>query len=249
MVRQDIVAILRNALERGESIQQARKSLVNSGYNFQEVEEAIRYLNRSKLPKAPHARTKFIPELPRAGMRHSPKKFPFWIIIVIAVVILLYFFVFSGTVSSSDCGSNVNCFLNNAENCKASKLSFSGSEDFFGMVITSSIDYEVLAGCDFAYTVKEFSLRYNSTIREQLMTSGVTREEIDQLEQETNVEMDKLEGKRISCSVESSEDLYYVLNKLLVEGESQVTASLVPQNDSNAIAPFTLHGRAECREG
>jgi len=41
MVREDILAALKNAVERNESIEDAKQSLVNSGYTLQEVEEAI----------------------------------------------------------------------------------------------------------------------------------------------------------------------------------------------------------------
>ena len=44
MVRQDIVAGLRNALERGYSLEQAKKTLLNSGYNQGDVLEAANYL-------------------------------------------------------------------------------------------------------------------------------------------------------------------------------------------------------------
>ena len=44
MVRQDIISGLRNAMERGQSLEQARQTLLNSGYNSQDVLEAINYL-------------------------------------------------------------------------------------------------------------------------------------------------------------------------------------------------------------
>ena len=44
MVRQDIVAGLRNALERGYSLEQAKKTLLNAGYNQGDVLEAANYL-------------------------------------------------------------------------------------------------------------------------------------------------------------------------------------------------------------
>jgi hypothetical protein len=44
MVRQDIVAALRNALERGEDIGLARQSLINAGYSITEVQQAESYL-------------------------------------------------------------------------------------------------------------------------------------------------------------------------------------------------------------
>ncbi len=44
MVRQDIVAALKNAVERGYPIERAGQTLINSGYNAQEVQDGINYL-------------------------------------------------------------------------------------------------------------------------------------------------------------------------------------------------------------
>jgi len=40
MVREDLVSSLRNAVERGESIEKAKRSLTNAGYDSAEVEQA-----------------------------------------------------------------------------------------------------------------------------------------------------------------------------------------------------------------
>jgi len=45
MVREDIVAGLKNALDRGYSFQAAKRSLLNAGYSAEDVEEAGNYLN------------------------------------------------------------------------------------------------------------------------------------------------------------------------------------------------------------
>lgn len=45
MVRQDIVAGLNNALERGYSFEGAKQSLLNAGYSTEDVEEAGNYIN------------------------------------------------------------------------------------------------------------------------------------------------------------------------------------------------------------
>ncbi len=45
MVREDIVSGFRNAIERGHTIEKAKKTLLNSGYSLNDVEEAARYLN------------------------------------------------------------------------------------------------------------------------------------------------------------------------------------------------------------
>ncbi|MFA5992119.1 MAG: hypothetical protein WC796_00250 [Candidatus Pacearchaeota archaeon] len=44
MVRYDIITAIRNAVERGESIEKARQVLINSGYNVNDVNEAVNYL-------------------------------------------------------------------------------------------------------------------------------------------------------------------------------------------------------------
>jgi len=44
MVRQDLVAGIRNAMERGYNMDQAKRSLLNSGYNEGDIMEAANYL-------------------------------------------------------------------------------------------------------------------------------------------------------------------------------------------------------------
>ncbi len=58
MIREDLITALRNALERGETLSEAVKSLENAGYNLVEIEEASRQLidvrkKRSFLPPPP----------------------------------------------------------------------------------------------------------------------------------------------------------------------------------------------------
>jgi len=46
-MREDIVAGLKNAFERGESMQRAVNAFINAGYNKDEVEDAAKFLNFS----------------------------------------------------------------------------------------------------------------------------------------------------------------------------------------------------------
>jgi len=41
MAKQALVAALKNAVERGYSIEEAKKSLLNAGYNTLDIEEAV----------------------------------------------------------------------------------------------------------------------------------------------------------------------------------------------------------------
>lgn len=57
MVRYDILAGIKNAVERGYSIEKARQSLINAGYSVNEVNEAINYItggvsSRMSLPQS-----------------------------------------------------------------------------------------------------------------------------------------------------------------------------------------------------
>jgi len=45
MVNEDIVTALRNSIENGETLEQAIKILINSGYNSQEVQEASQFFS------------------------------------------------------------------------------------------------------------------------------------------------------------------------------------------------------------
>ena len=44
MVREDILSSVKNAVERGSSLEQTKDSLINAGYSQKEVEQAINYL-------------------------------------------------------------------------------------------------------------------------------------------------------------------------------------------------------------
>ena len=104
MARQDIVSGLRNAVERGYSIDVAISSFVNSGYKKEEVEEAAVYIGN--LPAiAPQKKiTQQIPVIPSAiqgtstpgiipqpieAVQQKPKKSRKGIILVVALGIIL----------------------------------------------------------------------------------------------------------------------------------------------------------------
>jgi FtsZ-interacting cell division protein ZipA len=50
MVNEDIVTVLRNAVNNGESLQHAMQVLTSSGYNPQQVQEASRYVRGGTMP-------------------------------------------------------------------------------------------------------------------------------------------------------------------------------------------------------
>ena len=44
MVREDLIGAIKNAIERGYSLESAKISLTNAGYNKEEVEEAANFI-------------------------------------------------------------------------------------------------------------------------------------------------------------------------------------------------------------
>ncbi len=50
MVNENIITALHNAVQRGESLDQAISILINSGYNQQEVREASQFVGRGIIP-------------------------------------------------------------------------------------------------------------------------------------------------------------------------------------------------------
>lgn len=100
MVRQDILGGLKNALERGESLEQAKASFIDAGYPREEVEEAALALSRT-----PTLREIEIMPVPQkgtggaegAGIKEKKlKKMLPYLIIGIAVILIIaaaYFFL------------------------------------------------------------------------------------------------------------------------------------------------------------
>lgn len=69
MARQDLIMCIKNALERGSDIEQAKKSLTNAGYSKADIDAAANDLagkinsNARKMPDVPKAN--FFPKLPK----------------------------------------------------------------------------------------------------------------------------------------------------------------------------------------
>ncbi len=56
-MREDIIGIIKNAIAHGSTAQQAADSLVNSGYNQKEVNDALRQINSGTLTSLDSSKT------------------------------------------------------------------------------------------------------------------------------------------------------------------------------------------------
>ncbi len=69
MARQDLITCLKNALERGSTIEQAKKSLTNAGYNKEDVDEAAQQVSNMNVSRSDVPKTGFFPKLPKPPKR------------------------------------------------------------------------------------------------------------------------------------------------------------------------------------
>ncbi|MFA6023407.1 MAG: hypothetical protein WC781_04950 [Candidatus Pacearchaeota archaeon] len=81
-MREDIIVAIKNAVERGYSLEQARQVLVNSGYNIGDINEAYNYLTGGVMPQPisqpsqnPSIQQSQIPSLPEPQIE-MPGNYP-----------------------------------------------------------------------------------------------------------------------------------------------------------------------------
>jgi hypothetical protein len=117
MVREEILTGLKNAVERGQSIEKAVQSMISAGYNPTEVNEAVSYINLgsigeitkqeireksglSSFPETAEPESPYKP-LPTSDIplvNEKPKnKLPHWIILALIFVgaLILFILLFS----------------------------------------------------------------------------------------------------------------------------------------------------------
>lgn len=96
MAKEDIIGGLRNAIERGESLESAMQSFVNAGYNANEVKEAAQSMGfgvggttivNSPSPEAPD--NKIVGSIQNAPARKLNKKVIALIVILMILAIVL----------------------------------------------------------------------------------------------------------------------------------------------------------------
>ena len=94
MVREDIISSLRNAVERGESLEKAKQSLRNAGYDSAEVEQSAAALTEDVEERLPiiterQVSGKFKPSNIPEGEEKPKKKVDTLTIVLIAVFAVL----------------------------------------------------------------------------------------------------------------------------------------------------------------
>ena len=127
MAREDLITALKNGVDRGESLDAAKISLVTAGYGIEDVEEAAQEVEvhpelSSKAPMAPSSMprpSKILSEAPSPGQKKTGKverektendksEGPKWmnylipmfiVVMVLLIISLLYFYVIKKPVA------------------------------------------------------------------------------------------------------------------------------------------------------
>jgi hypothetical protein len=106
MIKEEITSGLRQAIERGYSLEQAKQSFINAGYNSKDIEDSasslgglltsmpeIAYPQRQQEEKSQEIQNKQIPQIniqtQQLPQFPQPKKSKLKIIIIILVILLL----------------------------------------------------------------------------------------------------------------------------------------------------------------
>ena len=130
--------------------------------------------------------------------------------------------------------SNLNCFIDSADNCKLSNLTYTKTLNIFGLNITATHYYEIKGldngQCNFYLRLEEEHVNYTDELIQQSLDAGATIEEIRQQEQQTNVQMDLLEDKDGQCKT-TSNGLANFLKTFEVGGSGGVSCSQNTQGD------------------
>jgi len=251
MARQDLVAALKNALERGYSIQEAKNSLLNAGYNRTDIEEAAKKIETSKFPKkTPQPLTNILPKLQAYPQKGTPTKKPFIktpdsytplfskskkkshlliiIIILIVIIIVIFAFVFLAKTSSSkqiDCKNNADCILQVTTTCKSAKATITSTSNILGAITIITSYYEISKqdkSCIIKWIIGDSSLTISEETKKEMLNQGTSLEDIQKAEEDSNQALQQLKGKGEICEFSSSESAKTWLNDQVKSENAEV---------------------------
>lgn len=103
-----------------------------------------------------------------------------------------------------DCGTDFDCFIEASRDCNPAKITHTlGPLNIFGMLqtTTSSLEIKGLEAdkCVLYTRTEKIDLKFSEEAIQGLLASGLTHEEIQQKEQETNEQYDTFEGADGTC--------------------------------------------------
>ncbi len=109
-----------------------------------------------------------------------------------------------GDLNCEDCGDNIDCFIENAEQCSYVSFEYFTSANFFGVVQNTTTYYELRGfegdKCLLYNKYLDVSGAYGEELVNVSLENGMSQEEIDEANNELNNNFDELiEGKDSLC--------------------------------------------------
>lgn len=134
--------------------------------------------------------------------------------VMLGFVILSFSFISANSVA--DCGTDFDCFINASLNCSLAKVTNTSTINLFGIEITTTTYYELKGmeenNCTYYFKTDEQHINFSDEMREFMLDSNATQEEIETQLEISNEQSDLLEGKDAICKIPIS-DLIIFLNK------------------------------------
>ena len=115
-----------------------------------------------------------------------------------------------------DCGTDMDCFIAEAEDCSKAKMNYSIAMNFIGTIINTSSYLQVNGTedgrCLFYIRTDDVNIKYDANTTQSMIDSGKTMEEIKEMEKNMTEIASASENKLDElCKFNSSEDLADVL--------------------------------------
>ena len=137
------------------------------------------------------------------------------------------------------CGTDFDCFIEAVENGNSAETLYVSTIDIIGIIQTTATRMEnrelgVSGNYEYYQKTESAIVEYSEELKQQLLDSGLTQEEINQQEQQTNEQVQVIVGIEATCKYNNPFDLVVVLNDWAQGNYST--------NDFDFCAEFTTTG-------
>jgi len=266
MVDQRVIDYINKNLSRGISLQEIKQSLINVGWQQEEINNAINSINQGTKP------TDFIAKGYKQNI--SNKKDNKKIILISMAVVIIFclvlgFFLYPREVNLGDlqtginpydennnqeisqekpkenneidCGEDFDCFVNASENCNLAKLKHSLTLNLFGVEQTTSKTYKIMGiesnKCILFLSTDNIDLNFPED-------AGISEESIN----EQKEMYDALEDREGTCKFETK-DLTNMLKRWKQGNFSsgEVSCNLKSDGKTECTTKDGDFGAAECQ--
>lgn len=130
------------------------------------------------------------------------------VISLVTLIGLLFVVTACGSLGGvTDCGEDMQCFNEKAENCEPAKVLFNLELEMMGVAITSTSYQEILGEvdglCEFKFRSEGVTVEFTQDMIDQLTATGMTQEQIDQQKATVEEQANQEEVDQI-CRVETA---------------------------------------------